>query len=169
MKLFAKPIRLLIIPLLFLIPSLVFAVINTTLTGWQVAAYSVTAQMTPTGYIASRVCNTSSKSYFIPTKTSAEFAAFSSHVPTGVSVLRCGDGVCRSCVYGSSETCSTCSLDCGSCAGFCGDDLCAELETCSNCPGDCGACTGCVGLSEIECVHNPSCLWNGSTCLDEFI
>jgi GH18 family chitinase/regulation of enolase protein 1 (concanavalin A-like superfamily) len=49
----------------------------------------------------------------------------------------CGDHTCN-----GSETCSTCSGDCGACAPVCGDGSCNGTETCTSCPGDCGACSG---------------------------
>ena len=49
----------------------------------------------------------------------------------------CGDGTCN-----GSETCSTCSQDCGSCPPACGDGTCEGNETCTNCPDDCGSCGG---------------------------
>jgi hypothetical protein len=49
---------------------------------------------------------------------------------------RCGDKVCT-----GSETCVTCSQDCGQClsGGTCGDKTCEKDkgETCRNCPTDC--------------------------------
>ncbi|MCC6995158.1 MAG: DUF11 domain-containing protein [Deltaproteobacteria bacterium] len=48
---------------------------------------------------------------------------------------RCGDLVCN-----GTETCSTCSADCGPCPPRCGDGTCNGTDTCSNCPGDCGIC-----------------------------
>lgn len=49
----------------------------------------------------------------------------------------CGDGVCA-----ATESCSTCSVDCGLCK-TCGDHACNAGETCSSCPEDCGTCTTC--------------------------
>jgi len=63
----------------------------------------------------------------------------------------CGDGTCN-----GSETCSTCSGDCGPCGSVCGDGTCNGNETCSSCPQDCGTC------------NNPYCgdgsCNNGETC-----
>jgi hypothetical protein len=47
----------------------------------------------------------------------------------------CGDAVCD-----SSESCSTCSADCGACAPACGNAVCEATESCSTCSADCGAC-----------------------------
>ncbi len=74
----------------------------------------------------------------------------------------CGDGTCD-----SSESCSSCSADCGSCAGTniggggttpdeeeedttntitsshsCGDGTCDSSESCNSCTTDCGECPG---------------------------
>ena len=49
----------------------------------------------------------------------------------------CGDGVCS-----ATETCATCSVDCGLCK-TCGDHVCQPTESCSSCPEDCGVCTTC--------------------------
>ncbi len=55
------------------------------------------------------------------------------YVPSGTST--CGDGTCD-----ASETCSTCSEDCGVCPPVCGDGTCDASETCGTCSADCGAC-----------------------------
>jgi hypothetical protein len=47
----------------------------------------------------------------------------------------CGDAVC-----GGTESCSTCSADCGTCAPACGDAVCSTGESCGSCSADCGAC-----------------------------
>lgn len=47
----------------------------------------------------------------------------------------CGDGDCN-----GSESCSTCSADCGTCAPVCGDGDCSASESCSSCSSDCGLC-----------------------------
>jgi hypothetical protein len=51
----------------------------------------------------------------------------------------CGDQSCN-----GSETCSSCSADCGQCPPepVCGDQSCNGAETCSTCSGDCGSCGG---------------------------
>ena len=50
----------------------------------------------------------------------------------------CGNGACS-----GSETCSSCSIDCGSCQPVtrCGDGVCSSSETCSSCSIDCGQCS----------------------------
>jgi hypothetical protein len=57
--------------------------------------------------------------------------------PEGSLPQGCGDGVCS-----ATESCSTCSVDCGVCK-TCGDKVCEESETCGSCPEDCGACATC--------------------------
>jgi|GEM_PF-4315409 len=47
----------------------------------------------------------------------------------------CGNGDCE-----STETCTSCSQDCGTCLVPCGDGERRGAETCSNCPADCGTC-----------------------------
>lgn len=49
---------------------------------------------------------------------------------------RCGDGACN-----GTETCATCTMDCGPCPTSCGDHVCTTGETCANCPMDCGTCS----------------------------
>lgn len=159
-----KSVILLLALLFIIIPSLVLAVIYDT-GGKSTPAHNVTQPFNPTGYLSVRVCNTSAKSYFIPTKTSAEFAAFSNHLPSGVTVLRCGDGVCRSCAYGGGETCSTCQNDCGTCADYCGNGLCGTSETCTTCSSDCGTCSTCASAStQSACAHFINCIWDGIRC-----
>ncbi|MCX6747189.1 MAG: MopE-related protein [Candidatus Pacearchaeota archaeon] len=50
----------------------------------------------------------------------------------------CGNSICE-----ASETCSSCSLDCGVCPPVCGNGVCesANGETCSSCSSDCGVCS----------------------------
>jgi hypothetical protein len=54
------------------------------------------------------------------------------------SVPVCGDGTCN-----GTETCSTCSGDCGSCqiTPVCGNGICESGETSSACPLDCSTST----------------------------
>lgn len=56
---------------------------------------------------------------------------------TNQSAQRCGDGVCN-----GSESCKSCSSDCGACpAGTtCGNSVCEQKEKCSICPEDCKEC-----------------------------
>jgi hypothetical protein len=49
----------------------------------------------------------------------------------------CGDGLCN-----GTETCTTCSADCGVCS-TCGDHVCEATESCTSCPQDCGVCATC--------------------------
>ena len=49
----------------------------------------------------------------------------------------CGDGVCD-----GTESCTTCSVDCGVCP-TCGNGVCDASETCSSCPRDCSVCASC--------------------------
>lgn len=66
-------------------------------------------------------------------------------IPKSASAdVYCGDGICQ-----SSESCSTCSPDCGQCASqntqpatnYCGDGKCSSSESCSTCSSDCGQCS----------------------------
>lgn len=68
----------------------------------------------------------------------------------------CGDGNCD-----STESCSSCSEDCGACPTpehYCGDGICSQDEHCSDCPSDCGECP------EIEPGKPSTPL--GQDCLD---
>ena len=58
-------------------------------------------------------------------------------LPEGAIATTCGDGVCE-----PSESCTTCSVDCGVCS-TCGDGTCEASESCSSCPQDCDACPTC--------------------------
>lgn len=65
-----------------------------------------------------------------------------------MSTPRCGDGTCN-----GTETCSSCSDDCGACPAQCGDFVCNGTESCSSCAADCGACeTTCM-----SCAQNADC------------
>ena len=68
----------------------------------------------------------------------------------------CGDGTCN-----GTETCTTCTQDCGACAPVCGDGTCNGTETCSTCTQDCGACP--PGCGDGTCSGTETC----STCPDE--
>lgn len=83
-------------------------------------------------------------------------------IPKSTSAdVYCGDGICQ-----SSESCSTCSHDCGQCASqntqpatnFCGDGKCSSSESCSTCSSDCGQCSAYCG--DGTCQSSESC----STC-----
>lgn len=58
-------------------------------------------------------------------------------LPEGSLQAGCGDGVCS-----STETCTTCSVDCGVCS-TCGNGVCDASETCASCPRDCSVCPTC--------------------------
>ncbi|NIP38907.1 MAG: M23 family metallopeptidase [Candidatus Dadabacteria bacterium] len=49
----------------------------------------------------------------------------------------CGNSTCE-----SSESCSTCTSDCGTCSS-CGDGTCDFDESCETCQADCGTCSTC--------------------------
>lgn len=71
----------------------------------------------------------------------------------------CGNGTCE-----SSETCSSCPSDCGSCSS-CGDGTCDGDETCTTCETDCGTCSTCGnGACDIgeDCNSCPSDCVSGS-------
>lgn len=80
----------------------------------------------------------------------------------------CGDKKC-----GASETCSSCSKDCGVCPPACGNGLCESGETASSCPADCSAPTcsdgiknqgetdvDCGGAACSACLIGKMCLQN---------
>ena len=67
----------------------------------------------------------------------------------------CGDKICQ-----SSESCSSCSLDCGSCQ-YCGDKICQSSESCSTCSSDCGPCRYC---GDRICQSSESCSTCSSDC-----
>ncbi len=63
---------------------------------------------------------------------------------------RCGNERCD-----GSETCMTCSSDCGQCPPVCGDAQCNGAETCMSCPGDCGTCPSRCG--DAQCNGGETC------------
>jgi hypothetical protein len=118
-----------------------------------------------------------SKSYTTCTETTWETCC-----TPGVAAGTCGDGTCE-----GSETCSSCTSDCGicltewcgdgscnngencgTCAGdcgtcsWCGDGSCQSGEDCNNCSGDCGACTGACG--DGSCSGGEDCWSCSSDC-----
>ena len=64
----------------------------------------------------------------------------------------CGDGKCNS-EYESEETCSE---DCGTSGGSCGDGICSKSEDCSSCKEDCG-CNKSQYCNEGICLEYPYC------------
>ena len=66
----------------------------------------------------------------------------------------CGNGLCE-----STENCSSCRSDCGSCTGACGDRVCGVGETCTTCPADCGTCARCG-----DAACNPAASESCTTC-----
>ncbi|MEM3074675.1 MAG: LamG-like jellyroll fold domain-containing protein [Candidatus Pacearchaeota archaeon] len=86
----------------------------------------------------------------------------------------CSDGACT-----GTETCSSCSQDCGTCPSqgtICGDGACTGTETCSSCSQDCGTCpsqgticgdgvkTGTEQCDDGNTANNDGC---SSSCLIE--
>jgi hypothetical protein len=69
----------------------------------------------------------------------------------------CGDGSCN-----GTESCSTCSQDCGTCAPSCGDSFCNGNETCSSCSNDCGACSPSCG--DGSCNGTETCSSCSNDC-----
>jgi len=71
---------------------------------------------------------------------------FDGNEPEGAPPPACGNGKCD-----NGETCTTCALDCGTCAG-CGDGKCdmSTGESCYNCPQDCGVCMATCGDGKCE-------------------
>ena len=79
------------------------------------------------------------------------------HFQKTVSAATCGNGVCE-----SGETCSNCSIDCGSCGPTCGNGICESGEVnicCSDCPPTCGN-----GVCEPNCGESAS-----NCCLDCYV
>ena len=62
----------------------------------------------------------------------------------------CGNDLCE-----ASESCDSCSDDCGFCDSYCGDGTCDADETCATCAADCGPCA-CLDSGEV-CRHNADC------------
>jgi hypothetical protein len=73
----------------------------------------------------------------------------------GNTAPRCGDGKCI-----GSESCTSCAVDCGVCAG-CGDHACASSESCTSCPEDCGVCQKC---GDGFCKDDETCLSCAPDC-----
>lgn len=74
------------------------------------------------------------------------------------SAARCGDGACN-----GTETCSSCSGDCGMCMAQCGDGMCNGTETCTSCPRDCGVCMSTPRCGDGMCNGSETCM----TCSDD--
>ncbi|MEQ8460183.1 MAG: hypothetical protein RLO52_34120 [Sandaracinaceae bacterium] len=72
----------------------------------------------------------------------------------------CGDGTCAASM---GESCTSCAADCGSCGETCGNGVCAGGEDCNSCPGDCGGCsTSCGPSSCAGCCDGDACLGGSS-------
>lgn len=67
----------------------------------------------------------------------------------------CGDAICQ-----STESCSTCPIDCGLCKS-CGNGSCDMGENCSSCPSDCGKCPLC---GDGYCNNGEDCLTCAPDC-----
>ena len=106
-------------------------------------------------------------------------ALISTNQPSEVGT--CGDGKCD-----STESCSTCEVDCMTCPTpepYCGDGSCQSDESCSTCSEDCGGCPTpevycgdgtCEGIENClncpedcgECPETPSPMPQTTDCLD---
>ena len=76
------------------------------------------------------------------------------------SCASCGDGVCDP---GTGESCMSCQVDCGPCAPTCGNGTCDGGESCTSCPGDCGSCmTTCDATTCGGCCDGDACLSGNS-------
>jgi len=73
----------------------------------------------------------------------------------GVLAPGCGDGRCA-----TTESCTSCAVDCGLCAG-CGNHACESSESCSSCPQDCGVCETC---GDGFCKGSETCLSCAPDC-----
>jgi len=72
--------------------------------------------------------------------------------------LRCGDGICSPSI---SETCSSCSGDCGSCqpTSYCGDGQgCVGSKTYASCPSECPA------PATVDCTSSAVCASRLNSC-----
>lgn len=77
-------------------------------------------------------------------------------------LIACGDGICN-----GTETCTTCSSDCGACPAVCGDGVCSGTETCSSCLDDCFSSCSCESITSMSiCTHMAGCAWDpdSDTC-----
>ncbi len=78
--------------------------------------------------------------------------------------LWCGDNICSSLIQ---ENSTNCPPDCG--GAYCGDSICSSSETCSSCSADCGACTSCgdgiCNGSEDSCSCSADCGAVNPRCL----
>ncbi len=132
--------------------------------GWRVDKRNVkaiSAVGTTTKLLLKNV--SSAVSYFVPTKTAAELAAFLKVRPTNLEMGSCGD---RFCNFDFGENSDTCPADCGihpdrmftwqfegtydpwnqkTVGGICGDGVCnPAAEDATSCPYDCT--TGCCAV-----------------------
>jgi hypothetical protein len=130
--------------------------------GWRVDKgniKAISAVGTTTKLLLKNV--SSAVSYFVPTKTAAELAAFLKVLPANLETGSCGDKVCE---FDFGENSDTCPADCGihpdrmfiwqfegtydpwnqkTVGGICGDGVCnPAAEDASTCPYDCipGCC-----------------------------
>lgn len=78
------------------------------------------------------------------------------------SCAGCGDGTCAAAL---GESCASCLTDCGMCPDTCGNGTCDGAELCSTCPADCMPCpTGCTTTSCTSgCCDGDSCVSGAST------
>ncbi|MFA5601312.1 MAG: hypothetical protein WDA06_12015, partial [Phenylobacterium sp.] len=138
--------------------------INAPGEGWRVDkgnVKAISAFGTTTKLLLKNV--SSAVSYFVPTKTAAELAAFLKVRPTNLEMGSCGD---KDCKFYFGENSDTCPADCGihpdrmftwqfegtydpwnqkTVGGICGDGVCnPAAEDASTCPYDCT--TGCCAV-----------------------
>ena len=111
--------------------SLVFA-INSISDGWRVDS-GTTMQVTDASWTCHKITNSSSTPCFVPTKTLAEWNAFASHLPSGVSNGSCQTCGWYTCCSGPADPlgCLMCMFGGGgsACAGACAD----YCESCYMC------------------------------------
>lgn len=97
-------------------------------------------------------------SFFIPTKTEAEFSSFSSYHPASMSVpAYCNNGNCE--VF-AGETCGNCPSDCGRCADVPG--ICYPFSLI--CSGEMGISSERCNLAAPYCSYDPAFI---GSCLAE--
>ncbi len=138
--------------------------INQDTEGWQVNkgnVKAISAVGTTTKLLLKNV--SSAVSYFVPTNTEAELAAFLKVRPVNLEMGSCGDKVCD---FYFGENQDTCPADCGihpdrmftwqftgtydpwnqkTVGGICGDGVCnPAVEDANTCPYDCT--TGCCAI-----------------------
>lgn len=153
-----------ILTLLIFIPLIVFGISKDS---WSLSGNGVTSILDVSSLSRGKMCiqNSSTNTYFVPTKTDAEFSSFLAAVGRlGVSLPGscCGDGICN-----GSETCATCGGvggDCGACAVTCTAFYYTDWSLCDGTTKTrtiiASSPAGCVGGSPVT-SQSCSCVVSG--------